>query len=59
MQIEQRMSDKMLDYQNESVQDNSRWSLYMGTLEGIVILGLAGFQVYYIMHMLEHTRLLL
>jgi hypothetical protein len=53
------MSGKILDYQNESVQSNQLWSVYFGVLEGLVIVGLIGFQVYYIMHMLENKRLLL
>jgi hypothetical protein len=41
------------------VEDSNRSNWWMTALETLVFVGLAGFQVYYIMNMLENKRLLL
>lgn len=44
---------------NSNVDRNNKYSWWTALVEGLLFAGFAGFQVWYIMNMLENKRLLL
>ncbi|TNV72284.1 hypothetical protein FGO68_gene8197 [Halteria grandinella] len=59
MQSEQRIALVRQDMHNGHVDLNNRYSWWTALIEGALFAGFAGFQVWYIMNMLENKRLLL
>ena len=69
VQTEQRVSNTRQDEHNRGkhflltppivVEVNNKYSWWVTASEVVFFLGLAGFQMYYIMNMLENKRLLL
>jgi len=41
------------------VEDNNKYAWWVSAVEALLFLGFSGFQVYYVMNMLEQKRLLL
>lgn len=58
LQIEQRVSARQQDMHNDNVDSNNKFSYYFGYGEALSIVLFAGFQVYYVMRMLEKRVLL-
>jgi emp24/gp25L/p24 family/GOLD len=58
LQVEQRVSARQQDMHNDHVQSNNNYSYYFGYGEAIFLVFLAGFQIYYVMKMLEKRVLL-
>jgi hypothetical protein len=58
-QSEQRISLVRQDIHNNSVDHNNKYCWWTALVEGLLFVAFAGFQVWYIMNMLENKRLLL
>jgi hypothetical protein len=49
----------MFDFFPVDIHSNNKYNWWVSAFEALLFLGFSGFQVYYIMNMLEQKRLLL